>query len=67
MQRVDEDGCPQPSSGVLGREGAREGEEEGGREVQHVWFYGWKDFAVPGKENDEVVLSLVAEAVQYIR
>jgi hypothetical protein len=46
-----------------------EEEEEEGREeeVTHLWYHGWRDFSIPAREDDEVVLGLAREAAERIR
>lgn len=42
------------------------GEGEGSV-MRHHWYYGWRDFAVPGRKDDGLVLELAREAVGVIR
>ena len=43
------------------------GDGEGVAVVRHHWYYGWRDFAVPGRKDDGLVLELAREAVGVIR
>jgi hypothetical protein len=55
------------NEGEEGRGGGGQGGGKGGGSVRHVWYYGWRDFAVPPVEDDAVVLGLAREAAATIR